>query len=111
MHHRTATAEHQGVTGSGGSRIGYVTALAWAFTVFNSARVICYLPTMWTIHGKEDSTQHSLWTWMVWVGANATMAAWLHEQNGRRMNRATAVGIGNALMCLATVALIVWYRL
>jgi hypothetical protein len=38
------------------------------------------------------------------------MAAWLYEHNGRTMNRAVAVNIGNASMCLATVVLIVAHR-
>ena len=39
------------------------------------------------------------------------MAAWLYENNGRRMNAAIAVNIGNASMCLATAALIIQYRI
>jgi len=89
----------------------YLRLLAWAFTVFNSVRVAAYLPTLWALHVSGDSSQHSLWTWATWVGANATMAAWLYEHNGRTMNRAVAVNIGNASMCLATVVLIVAHRL
>ena len=57
-----------------------------------------------------DSSQHSLLTWVTWVGANATMAAWLFEHNGRRLNCAIAVSACNSLMCLATSILIVAYR-
>jgi hypothetical protein len=89
----------------------YLRLLAWAFTLFNSVRVAAYLPTLWALHVSGDSSQHSLWTWATWVGANATMAAWLYEHNGRVMNRAVAVNIGNASMCLATVVLIVIHRL
>ena len=89
----------------------YLKLLTWAFTLFNTVRVAAYLPTMWAIHSSGDSSQHSLWTWLTWLGANATMAAWLHEHNGRRMNRAVAVNIGNASMCCAMVALIVTHRL
>jgi hypothetical protein len=39
------------------------------------------------------------------------MAAWLYEHNGQRMNRAIAVNIGNACMCLGTTVLIVACRL
>ena len=46
-----------------------------------------------------------------WVGANATMAAWLYEQAGQRVNRAMLVSAGNTAMCAATSALILWYRL
>jgi hypothetical protein len=84
--------------------------LTWAFTAFNSVRVLSYLPTLWAIHTSGDSTQHSLWTWCIWLGANVTMAAWLYEQNGQRIDRAALVNCGNALMCLITVGLILWHR-
>lgn len=88
----------------------YLALLTWAFTLFNSVRVIAYLPTMWAIQVSGDSTQHSLWTWLTWFAANVTMAAWLYEQNGKRFDRTIAVNIGNASMCLVTVALIVAHR-
>jgi hypothetical protein len=45
-----------------------------------------------------------------WLGANATMAAWLYEQNGQRLGRAMIVNIVNATMCAVTVALILVHR-
>lgn len=89
----------------------YVTVLTWLFTLFNSVRVLAYLPTLLAIFVSSDSSQHSLLTWITWVGANATMAAWLYEHNGRRLNRAIVVNGCNSLMCVATTALIVAYRL
>ena len=91
-------------------RATYVRLLTWAFTFFNSVRILAYMPTIWTLAHSGDSSQHSLWTWATWVGANATMAAWLYEHNGRTVNRAVAVNVGNAAMCLVTVVLIVWHR-
>jgi hypothetical protein len=91
-------------------RTSYLTALTWAFTLFNSVRMLSYLPTMWAIQASGDSSQHSLWTWCTWLGANVTMAAWLYEQNGQRLSRAVAVNLGNAAMCTATVALIAAHR-
>ena len=85
-------------------------ALTWAFTFFNSVRMLAYLPTTWAIFSSGDSSQHSLWTWFTWLGANATMAAWLHEHNGHRIDKAVVVNIGNALMCLATLIVILAYR-
>jgi len=84
--------------------------LTWAFTLFSSLRMVAYLPTLWAIYTTGDSSQHSLWTWCSWLGANATMAAWLYEQNGQRIGRAVAVNIGNGAMCAVTVALIVAHR-
>lgn len=93
------------------SRDVYLRVLTWVFTAFNSIRVLAYLPTVLAIQASRDSSQHSLWTWVIWAGANASMAAWLYEHNGQRLNRAIAVNIGNATMCVATVGLIVAYRL
>ena len=92
------------------TRARYLVLLTWGFTFFSSVRVLSYLPTLWAIHTSGDSGQHSLLTWSTWLGANLTMAAWLHEHNGRRANRAVAVNLANALMCALTVALIAWYR-
>lgn len=92
------------------TRERYRFVLTWAFTLFSSVRVLSYLPTLWSIHEARDSSQHSLLTWCTWLGANLTMAAWLHEHNGARFNRAVWVNLANAAMCALTVALIVAYR-
>ncbi len=89
----------------------YARALAWAFTLFSSARVMAYVPTIWALWQSGDSQQHSLFTWITWTGANATMALWLWEQNGRRPSRAVVVNLCNAVMCAATLVLIVALRL
>jgi hypothetical protein len=94
-------------TGPGGAML----LLTWAFTLFNSVRVLSYLPTMWAIHDQADSSQHSLWTWLSWLGANATMAAWLYVHNGQRADRAVMVNVANAAMCGATTLLIALHRL
>jgi hypothetical protein len=86
-------------------------ALTWAFTFFNSVRVLAYLPTTWAIFSSGDSSQHSLWTWCTWLGANASMAAWLHEHNGHRIDKAVVVSMANALMCLINLIVILAYRL
>lgn len=92
-------------------RVLYLRVLTWAFTLFNSVRVLAYVPTTWAIYASGDASQHSLWTWCIWFGANLTMAAWLYEQNGRCISRAAAVCACNALMCGATALLILAYRL
>lgn len=93
-----------------GARVAYLATLTWAFTLFSSLRLVSYLPTLWAIQSTGDSSQHSLWTWMTWFGANLTMAAWLYEQNGQRLDRAAIVSLGNATMCAATIALIAAHR-
>lgn len=93
-----------------GARGLYVELLALAFALFNSARLLSYLPTLWAIHASGNSSQHSLWTWCCWCGANLTMAAWVHEHNGRRWDRVVALNASNALMCAATIVLILYHR-
>lgn len=94
----------------GALRQHYVTLLCWAFTFFNTVRVVAYLPTVWAIVQSGDSSQHSLWTWFTWAGANATMAAWLYETQQRRLGRAAAVSACNAAMCVVTLLTILAYR-
>lgn len=89
----------------------YLTVLAWTFTAFNSIRVLAYLPTLHAIIASGDSSQHSLLTWITFLGANATMAGWLYEQNGQRLGKAVLVNIGNATMCLSITVAIIWHRL
>ncbi len=89
----------------------YRTALTWAFTFFSAIRVLAYLPTMWTLWQSGDSSQHSLWTWCTWLGANLTMSLWLIDRNGARIDRAASVNLGNAAMCLVVIVLIVVERL
>ena len=83
--------------------------LGWAFTLFSSLRIVAYLPTLLAIQASGGSEQHSLWTWLVFLGSNATRALWLREQHGG-VTRAVTVCAANALMCAAICALIVWTR-
>lgn len=99
-----------GRPGSIAARVTYLRALTWAFTVFNSVRMLAYLPTIWAIVQSGDSSQHSLWTWCTWLGANATMAAWLYESNGQRFSRAVVINAGNAAMCAGTLLVIAAHR-
>ena len=91
-------------------RARYLMVLGWAFGAFNSVRVFAYLPTLWAIYASGDSSQHSLWTWVTWTGANATMAAWLYENNGARVNKAVVVNTCNACMCVAVTTMILVHR-
>ncbi len=84
----------------------YLTVLGCLFAFFSTVRVLAYLPTLWAVVQSGDSSQHSLLTWFTWAGANLTMAAWLYEQQGRRWNRAVAVNLVNATMCIATFVVI-----
>ena len=88
----------------------YLSVLTWTFAAFNSIRVLGYLPTVLAIIESGNSGQHSMLTWLTWLGANGMMAAWLYEHNGRRMSKAVMVNIGNTTMCLITTLVIVWFR-
>lgn len=89
----------------------YRVLLDHLFAGFNSARVLAYLPTVWAVTTSGASNQHSLWTWLIFLGGNATMALWLWEQNGRRANLAIATCAANAAMCTCIVGVISWTRL
>lgn len=88
----------------------YLVVLTWSFTFFSSARILAYLPTLWAILASGDASQHSLWTWLTWLGSNLTMAAWLYEQGGQRPSRAVVVNLSNAFMCAVIAVLIAFYR-
>lgn len=88
----------------------YIAVLTWSFTFFSTARILAYLPTIWALQASGDASQHSLWTWLTWFGSNLTMAAWLHEQGGRKPVRAVMVNLCNAGMCAAIAVLIVACR-
>jgi hypothetical protein len=107
----TAARSVRGPAQRKGVRAAYLALLTWAFTLFSSLRVVSYLPTMWAIQASGDSSQHSLWTWLTWLGANLTMAAWLYEHNGQRLDRAAIVNLVNATMCAGTIVLIVAHRI
>jgi hypothetical protein len=96
--------------GTSAARAAYLKTLTLAFALFSSVRVVAYLPTIWAIHQTGDSSQHSIWTWLTWAGANVTMAAWLYEENSQRPNRAIVVSLCNAAMCGTTTALIAFHR-
>jgi len=99
------------MTAHGPWRGHYLLLLGWAFTFFSSVRVFSYLPTLWAIWQAQDSSQHSLLTWATWLGSNLTMAAWLHEHQGRAVRAAVLVNLLNAAMCTAVLLLILAFRI
>ena len=88
----------------------YFAALTWAFMLFTTARLLAYAPTVMAILHTRDSSQHSLWTWLTWFGANLTMAAWLYEHNGQRFDKAIGVSLSNAAACGFTALVILYFR-
>ena len=88
----------------------YRLVLGWAFALFSAVRLVSYLPTLWAIQTSGASDQHSLFTWVTWLGANITMGLTVGEQSGRRLGGCALVCFANALMCGATVLMIVIHR-
>ena len=88
----------------------YLRCLTWAFMLLTGARLIAYMPTVVSIVHSRNSQQHSLWTWLIWVGANLTMAAWLYEHNGQQMDKAIGVSLANVTACALTTVVILWFR-
>lgn len=89
---------------------GRARLLPAAFGLFNGLRVAAYVPTLAAILSAGQADQHSLFTWLVFAGANSTMAMWLLEHNGGRFDRAVWVNTSNALMCTAIALAIAWHR-
>lgn len=69
--------------------------------LLNTMRVAAYLPSGRVIAKPGNSLRPSLRTRRPWLGANATIACWLCEQEGLRMNRAIAISICNAATAVA----------
>ena len=84
--------------------------MALALGFFNTVRVLAYLTIVLAIIEAGDSSQHSLLNWLSWLGANATMAAWLYEFNGRRLDRTIVINLCNATMSRVTSLVIGWFR-
>ena len=93
-----------------GLRITRQGLISASFAFFNTLRIVGYLPTLLAIQASGQSDQHSLFTWAVFFGANTSMALWLHEQNGHRINRAVVANAFNALMCACIAVCIAWIR-
>ena len=88
----------------------YRVILDHQFVGFNSARVLAYVLTVWVVASSGGSCQHTLWTWLIFLGGNATLfPPW--EQNGRRVKRAIATSAANAVMCTGVARDIAWTRL
>lgn len=58
---------------------------------------------------QQNSSQHSMLIGCTWLGADLTMAGWLHEHNGRRVHTAVWENLVNAAMCALTAVLIQAY--
>lgn len=88
----------------------YQNILKWVTNLFGSIRVFTYVPTILTLLAASDSSSYSLLTWGAWVLANGSMTLSIYEANGRKMDHLVLVNACNALMCLVTMAVILYLR-
>ena len=84
-------------------------AIGAAFSLFSSLRIVAYLPMLWAIAMSSDSSQHSLLTWLLWLGSNLSTALWLHDR-GTGVRGAVLVSLSNTVMCAVAVTLILALR-
>ena len=91
-------------------RAWYLRGLTWAFMVLTTARLLGDPPAGLAMLQTRGSRNHSVWTWLIWVGANLSIALWMYENNGHQMDKAIGVSLANAVACGAAAAGIVWCR-
>jgi hypothetical protein len=79
------------------------TALvALSFVLFNSLRIVLYLPQLLTCWRDElGCPTINLWTWNCWTAANASTGLYFWIFQGDAW--ALVLNLANAAMCLATV--------
>jgi hypothetical protein len=83
----------------------YVTAVAWAFLLTNSLRVVTYLPMIRRLLRPGIAAEcQSQVTWLLWASANLSMTLHLFELNKRELNDAVLLTGANTLMCC-----VCWY--
>jgi len=79
------------------------TLVALCFVVFNTMRILLYLPQLITcIRDDLGCPTINLWTWSSWIVANASTGLYMWIFQGDLLG--LALNIGNAAMCVATVA-------
>jgi hypothetical protein len=89
--------------------IGAGGMLALCFLIFNGLRIMLYLPQLrscWT--DRHGCPTINLWTWCSWIGANLSTALYMWIFLGDCWG--LLLNLGNASMCLATVAVTLMKR-
>jgi hypothetical protein len=78
-----------------------------ACCVFNVARIITYVPTIKMLlkPGCTGDGQ-SVATWVMWIGANGTMALHLYIATNYRMTDLVWISVSNTVMCVVCAVLI-----
>lgn len=80
-----------------------------AFTVFNSLRVLFYVPQFKKlVKQKHNLDSHSLFMWFSWIFANATVAIYFVQLSG--WDEKAILNMANAFMCLIGFSVILYKR-
>ncbi len=83
--------------------------VALCFVVFNTLRIVLYLPQLITcMRDAHGCPTINLWTWSSWVVANASTGLYMWIFQGDLWG--LALNLGSAAMCIATVAVTVVKR-
>jgi hypothetical protein len=80
-----------------------------AFSFFSLLRLVSYLPQIWCVaHDGNGATAISYSTWAIWIGANASTAAYALVNLGDVW--LATVNAVNTLCCTVVLGLAVWQR-
>lgn len=86
-----------------------LTLITMMYLFFNVARVLSYLPQIYTISKENNKvTAISLMTWIFWTCANLTTA--IYAQIEVHDTMLALINYGNALCCAIVVLMVVYKR-
>jgi hypothetical protein len=83
--------------------------LAIAFTVFNTLRVLFYIPQFLKLIRQQNNLEsHSLFMWFSWISANVTTSIYFVQLAG--WDQKAIINISNTFMCLLGFSIILYKR-
>lgn len=86
-----------------------LTLITIMYLFFNGARVLSYLPQIYTISQESNKvTAISLMTWIFWACANVTTAIYAQVEVHDTM--LALINYGNALCCFIVVFMVMYKR-
>lgn len=86
-----------------------ITLITVVYLFFNGARVLSYLPQIYTIAKEHNKvTAISLSTWIFWALANLTTG--IYSQVEVHDHILTLINYGNSLCCFIVVGMVIYKR-